>query len=255
MKTEEFRDQFELLYNNITSNQAPGLDDYEKSVFLTRAQDDLIRAYFHPRGNKHFEGFDQNNQRPFEFAEITDIKEFTPEEDDASFSKEEKAKGIYKIKIDSDIYAIVNETALVERGDEKTILIGKQISNLEYDRLMSKPFKRPLKREFWRIMGNKSDGSYNSEIVLGPTDKLTKYQIRYIRKPRPIILDNIAPQTIEGVDNVSECELNECLHDEILQRAVELAKAAYTSDQQLQQMIYVGQASQTGKGLPIGGQQ
>ncbi len=33
----EFSSEFDVLYNNITSNQAPGLDDYEKSVFLTKA--------------------------------------------------------------------------------------------------------------------------------------------------------------------------------------------------------------------------
>jgi hypothetical protein len=37
MTTSEFSNQFDVLYNNITSNQAPGLDEYEKSVFLTKA--------------------------------------------------------------------------------------------------------------------------------------------------------------------------------------------------------------------------
>ena len=37
MKSEEFNNQFDVLYNNITSNQAPGLNEYEKSVFLTKA--------------------------------------------------------------------------------------------------------------------------------------------------------------------------------------------------------------------------
>lgn len=34
---EEFSNEFDVLYNNISSNQAPGLDQYEKSVFFTRA--------------------------------------------------------------------------------------------------------------------------------------------------------------------------------------------------------------------------
>lgn len=33
---QEFSDEFDVLYNNISSNQAPGLDEYEKSLFLTR---------------------------------------------------------------------------------------------------------------------------------------------------------------------------------------------------------------------------
>ena len=38
----EFSSEFDILYNNIMSNTAPGLDEYEKSVFLTQAQEQLI---------------------------------------------------------------------------------------------------------------------------------------------------------------------------------------------------------------------
>jgi len=37
MTVEEFSNQFDVLFNNITSNAAPGLNEYEKSVFLTKA--------------------------------------------------------------------------------------------------------------------------------------------------------------------------------------------------------------------------
>ena len=40
--SEEWSIEFDLLYNNISSNQAPGLTEYEKSVFLTQAQEALI---------------------------------------------------------------------------------------------------------------------------------------------------------------------------------------------------------------------
>lgn len=33
MTTQEFSSEFDILYNNIMSNAAPGLDEYEKSVF------------------------------------------------------------------------------------------------------------------------------------------------------------------------------------------------------------------------------
>ena len=52
MTNLEFSNEFDVLYNNITSNQAPGLDEYEKSVFLTKAQDEIIKAYFNPRTTK-----------------------------------------------------------------------------------------------------------------------------------------------------------------------------------------------------------
>ena len=35
MTNQEFSNEFDILYNNVVGNQAPGLDTYEKSVFLT----------------------------------------------------------------------------------------------------------------------------------------------------------------------------------------------------------------------------
>ena len=52
------------------SNQAPGLDEYEKSVFLTKAQDEIVKNYFNPKGNKYQEGFDGNEKRQIDFSMI-----------------------------------------------------------------------------------------------------------------------------------------------------------------------------------------
>ena len=43
MTTSEFSNEFDVLYNNIASNAAPGINEYEKSVFLTRAQSEIVR--------------------------------------------------------------------------------------------------------------------------------------------------------------------------------------------------------------------
>ena len=60
MSIEEMSNQFDVLYNNITSDKAPGLDEYEKSVFLTKAQNELVKAYFSPALNKTQNGFDDS---------------------------------------------------------------------------------------------------------------------------------------------------------------------------------------------------
>lgn len=50
------------------------------------------------------------------------------------------------------------------------------------------------------------------------------YTVRYIRKPKPIILTDLDEGlSIEGISTITECELNSALHDIILQRAVRLA--------------------------------
>lgn len=70
MTNQEFSNEFDVLYNNIMSNQAPGLDEYEKSVFLTKAQDEIVKNYFNPKGNKYQEGFDGNEKRQIDFSMI-----------------------------------------------------------------------------------------------------------------------------------------------------------------------------------------
>ena len=78
MTLQEFNTNFDLLYNNIASNQAPGLDEYEKSVFLTNAQLELVKNYFNPKGNKYQEGFDQSPKRQLDFSTITDLLVYSP---------------------------------------------------------------------------------------------------------------------------------------------------------------------------------
>ena len=73
MTAQEFSDQFDVLYNNITSNQAPGVNEYEKSIFLTKAQEEIIKNYFSPKGNPKQEGFDDSPKRQVDFSSIIEV--------------------------------------------------------------------------------------------------------------------------------------------------------------------------------------
>ena len=55
MTLKEFSIEFDLLYNNISSNQAPGLNEYEKSVFLTQAQEAIILDLYKGAAGDSFE--------------------------------------------------------------------------------------------------------------------------------------------------------------------------------------------------------
>jgi signal-transduction protein with cAMP-binding, CBS, and nucleotidyltransferase domain len=61
------------------------------------------------------------------------------------------------------------------------------------------------------------------------------YNMRYVKRPRPIILVNLKSSnlgstlSIDGEQTAMTSELPEELHEEILQRAIELAKAAWTA--------------------------
>lgn len=246
MTNTEFSNEFDILYNNITSNQAPGLDEYEKSVFLTKAQDEIIKAYFNPRLNKPQEGFDGNETRQIDFSMILRTKDYTVFSP-ATFDNKSNSK---RIILDEDIMMFVNEFADVTRtsgGSSSSVrLTVVPLDYKEYARLMSKPFKRPLHYQAWRILDS-STGTNKAEIIIGPSDTLTNYTVRYVKRPQAIILTDLdAGVTLDGVSTAQECELDPILHHEILQRAVELAKAAYIGD--LNSQVALGQASQTNIG-------
>lgn len=245
MTTSEFSNEFDVLYNNITSNQAPGLDEYEKSVFLTKAQDEILKSYFDPSLNKAQEGFDGGQRRQIDFSKVTKVHAVSSVTASAKFVPQSNAKSV---TLPTDALMIVNERIEVTgRGTGSTWLTVVPIQYSEFDRLMSKPFKRPLKWQAWRVIA--VDTSVSADIVPGIGDTISKYEARYVKRPKPIILATLeGGLSIGGASNtsVSECELDEILHREILQRAVEMAKAAYTGD--LTSQVALGQSSQT----PIG---
>ena len=233
MTTVEFSSEFDILYNNIMSNKAPGLDGYEKSVFLTKAQLEIVMGHFNPKGNKYQEGVDGNPKRQIEFSELISYDNPQVLSTATSFDR----RGI--------VFALPQNTLLLLNESFSWTIGGKvldyqvlPISFDEYFRLMSKPYKAPMKNQVWRLAKDK--GTLNSlnisdiQIEIIPHRKKDEgssisYSIRYVRKPIPIILEDLADMqlTIDGESGITDCELNPMVHREILDRAVELAKAAY----------------------------
>lgn len=256
MTNPQLSEGFDILYNNITSNQSPGLDEIEKSFFLNKAQDELLKSYFNPRLNKTQQGFDNNERRQIDFSNLINISKITTVTDNIKIESE---NGIIKNKTDifevlsdnsinvslpNDIFLILNETLKVARNGDDKVLNVIPIDYKEYNLKMSKPYKRPLKNQAWRINlnlvnikeNNTTSASKIVQLIAGVGDIFEEYIIRYIKKPNQIDLTN----------DSKTCELDEILHQELLQRAVELAKAAYIGD--LGTMISTGMNSATEKG-------
>lgn len=234
----EFSNEFDVLYNSITSNQAPGLDEYEKSVFLTKAQDEVVKAYFNPRSNKIQQGFDGNEIRQIDFSMIMRsqvYKEFLS----SNFDRRKNSK---LVSIEKDILVITNEYVIVTRDDIPYRLSIVPITYNEYAQLTSKPYAYPLKNQAWRLLGS-DDENKSAEIIVGPNDIITEYVIRYVKKPRAIRLKSFDDITIDGASTIQCCELDPILYPDIIQRGCELAKATYLGD--LSSQIALGQTSHT----------
>lgn len=244
MTTQEFSSEFDILYNNIMSNAAPGLNEYEKSVFLTKAQEEILKNYFNPKGNKYQEGFDDNEKRQIDFSSLVTVISI-PSYSNSQYIKIDDRSLLFLMP--NDMLFALNEVCEITENNINRLVNVVPISFIEYSRLISKPYKRPLKNQCWRLISSSSEKNRVFELIL-PFGSIVpgSYRIRYISRPAPIILVDLSTEypglSINGITSVTECELDPSIHYEILQRAVELAKSTYTGD--LRTMVELGQRSE-----------
>ena len=210
MTNPEFSIEFDILYNNISSNKAPGLNEYEKSVFLTKAQEQIVTELYSGRNTTYNSFEETEEQRRYLHSLITTSSlEESTEIDDIITSN----SSIYKLP--ENIMFITYETAILTGNKEVTVY---PVSQDELSKIINNPFRGPSNNRVLRLdLGN------NSIEVISNYD-ITKYLIRYIRKPNPIILVDLEDElSINGVTEESECEIDSSLHRTILDRAVALA--------------------------------
>ena len=259
MDTTEFSTQFDILYNNITSNKAPGLNEYEKSVFLTTAQEQIVKNHFNAKstGNNTKEGFDENPKRQMEFSTLLTTLSLTKVNIDKSSLFDQRSIPFY---YPDTIFIVLNEQIYSDLIPYTVV----PISYTEYARLMSKPYKYPPKYQAWKLptfsKGDDLHSNYGQTItkakdsvveIIGvfKNEDNIGYKVRFLRRPKPIILTDIhdidSSLTIQGEHIEMTSELPESLHNEILQRAVELAKISWGGDvNQTQLEIQTGSRSE-----------
>lgn len=261
MTIQEFSNTFDTLLNSYDTQAQFGeqaskreivLDEYEKSVLLTQAQDIIVKSYFDARANSVGEGFDDSIRRQIDFSSLIKIAELNPLEGGASIFDERgivyrlprKVVDGVEVEGTTDVLFILNEKLTQTCTNANEAVLWKKdyvivpISYKEYDREMSKPYAQPLKKQAWRLFQNQAIGfDINSELIprfnvtegtKGSGEEATTttftYKIRYVKRPQPIILEDLPNNLeIDGVTTESECELNPIIHMDILNKAVELA--------------------------------
>lgn len=210
MTNPEFSIEFDILYNNISSNKAPGLNEYEKSVFLTKAQEQIVTELYSGRNTTYNSFEETEEQRRYLHSLITtsSLEESTDTDNIITSNS-----SIYKLP--ENIMFITYETAILTGNKEATVY---PVSQDELSKIIKNPFRGPSNNRVLRLdLGN------NSIEVISNYD-INKYLIRYIRKPNPIILTDLEDDlSINGISEESECELDSSLHRTILDRAVALS--------------------------------
>lgn len=233
MKTvDEWALAFDVLWNNIASDKAPGLEPYEKSLFLTQAENALVKDYFSSGSNVWKEGFDDSERRQSDFRTLVESASLSSI--DGGPAKFITRSGTRYYQYPPNALLVLNEELVASVNDSEKFYVVVPISYEELFRLMKKPYKYPPKGQAWRLISNtgqENDDAYQVLEIIGrfPEGCTLDYRMRYVKRPSPIILEDLEEgMSIDGQTEAMTCTLPEHLHDEILQRAVMIAKIAWT---------------------------
>lgn len=244
MTTAEFSRQFDVRFNNIDSNLAHGITEYEKSIYLTQAQLEIVKNYFNPKGNKYQEGFGDSPKRDIDFSNIIDVKAIGTgtgaTAGTGALSTQAFGIKALQLKIVDNVMMILNERfSFNGTGNPSLYLYDTTVVPIDYKQyqtILGKAYKDPPLRQTWRFIrsGEVSTGNINVELIVKSNfDPALAYiyYVRYLKRPTPIILETLMNGlTIHGVSALTECALSPEIHEEILGRAIEIAKADYTGD-------------------------
>lgn len=232
MTCKEFSEQFDILLNSygipVAFGQANPLlfDEYEKSLFLTEAQEAIVTQLYNGKLLGH--SFEETEELRRYLSGLVKTYSTTDEID-----REGLTEDSHFFHIPEDILFITYESVL--SNDDKlgcakgSIMEVVPVTQDELHKTKENPFRRSNKRRVLRL----DVGDYTVELI--SSFSIDKYQIRYLSKPEPIILIDLPDGLTIGKTNTFSgdkeniCKLNPAIHRVILETAVSLALKSRTS--------------------------
>lgn len=218
MTNKEFSDGFSTLLNSFGITPNITLDEYEKSTFLTNAQEQLIIDIYSGRNIIYGKSFEQTEEIRRYLSNLVETYETSTK----VTGKLGLSQDSVFFEIPQDTWFITYEVALL-KDSRLGCLDGIEASVVplpqdDLYRAKDNPFRGPSKDRVLRF-DIKSD---LAELI--SKYNVDKYLMRYISQPTPIILVDLPDGlSINGISTESECVLNPVVHRAILERAVQLA--------------------------------
>lgn len=224
MTTEEFSNEFDTLLNSYSTIEAFGktpstveLDEYEKSVFLTNAQEEIVIGMYNGK-NPFGDSFEGTEEIRRYLSGL--IKTYTTTDKKVEYTGLSKSSVFFELP--NDLWFITYE-AVNLKDDGLGCMSGEDISVIpitqdEYHRIRKNPFRGTNERRALRL-------DLSGKVVeIVSKYNVESYLVRYLSRPAPIILTNLTDNlSINGTSVKTECELNPVIHRAILERAVKLA--------------------------------
>lgn len=253
MTSTEFSNGFATLLNSSSMKAAFGdafangdivLNEYEKSIFLTNAQEETVLSIYNGR-NPTGIGFEGTEEMRRYLSNLVSDVLLTPittmnnaplgVSSNSRFFTLPDGSGT-KPAVWFITYEAVNVVDTKDIFDDKfgptfhikekhvcpanTVLKVVPTTQDEYHTLRNNPFRGA--NDYRALRMDLADGVV--EIIC--KHKISTYYVRYLRRPKPIILEDLPDGlSIEGKVTASSpaCELSESLHQRILERAVLMA--------------------------------
>ena len=218
MNVQEFSNSFDTLLQPYIAKESfseqnnLAFDEYEKSIFLTKAQEQIVLELY--------QELEQSEEVRKYLSNLIKTDNYVPvgEQDETLINNNFKS---YKVEISNDILFMIYEQCTL--NDENNCINNKIVSVVptihdDLDKVLKNPFKSPNNRRVIRL-------DFDNKIELISKCSISNYKVRYLKKPNPIILitleDNLSINN--GDTEVSNGETNPILHERIVQRAVQLA--------------------------------
>lgn len=226
MTIEEFSNEFDTLLNSYATINQFGkvenpatieLDEYEKSVFLTKAQEEIVIDLYSGK-NPLGDSFEKTEEVRRYLSDL--IKTYTTTDKKVGYVGLSKTSIFFELP--KDLWFITYESAGLEdsrlgcmNGEEISVI---PVTQDDYFRISKNPFRGANKRRALRL----DIGNGIVEIV--SEYNIDRYLVRYVARPEPIVLTDLPDNlSINEVSTKTECKLNPVIHRAILEKAVQLA--------------------------------
>ena len=216
MDVQELSNLFDTLLQPYITKDVSGeqntlaFDEYEKSIFLTKAQEQIVLELY--------QELEQSEENRKYLSNLIKTGNYVPvgEQDETLINNTFKS---YKVEIeDSVLFMIYEQCTLSDKDNcinDKIVSVVPTIHD-DLDKVLKNPFKSPNNRKVIRL-------DFDNKIELISKYNISNYKIRYLKKPNPIILVKLEDLNIDKKQEVSNGETNPILHERIVQRAVQLA--------------------------------
>lgn len=223
MTLEEFSNEFDVLLNSYSDSEIFSeknlikLDEYEKSIFLTKAQEEIVLGLYNGTIKAPFENTEEVRRYLANLICTESISDSTTESGLTKYSY------IYDLSLlDKPVWFITFEQVLLEDdalecGNNRYASVVPTTQDDLFN-ILKNPFKGPSKDRVLRL------DILSDSVEIISKYSIAEYTLRYIRRVNPIILIDLPDGlSINNSNMSSECELHEALHKSIIDRAVQLA--------------------------------